>query len=287
MNLITCNHLTMRYESSFYALKDLNFHVETGDYLYILGQNGAGKSTLIKGLLQLKKPASGEVIYGDGLQPSDIGYLPQTTQVQKDFPASVREVVLSGCLNQMRRRPFYSHKEKRLAAENMERMGITKLQNKCFRELSGGQKQRVLLARALCATKKILLLDEPAAGLDPVVTQEMYEQIHAINQNLGITIIMVSHDMHAALKYAKHILQLHQNQLFYGTTAEYIASDVGRNFIRESEDAGLLDLLDQSCNVLRSREQTDVQNEVQASGIPQKTPNHPYEQHQEEEHDYA
>lgn len=260
MNLITCSNLTMRYESSFYALKDLNFHVEAGDYLYILGQNGAGKSTLIKGLLQLKKPASGSITYGNGLKPTDIGYLSQTTQVQKDFPASVREVVLSGCLNQMRRRPFYSQKEKKTAAENMERMGISALKNKCFRELSGGQKQRVLLARALCATKKILLLDEPAAGLDPVVTQEMYEQIDAINKNLGITIIMVSHDMHAALKYARHILQLHQRQLFYGTTAEYIASDVGQNFIRESEDAGLLDLLDRSCSLIRSQEMPQEQN---------------------------
>ncbi|MGN1383166.1 MAG: metal ABC transporter ATP-binding protein, partial [Eubacterium sp.] len=181
MNLITCKNLTMRYESSFYALKDLNFHVENGDYLYILGQNGAGKSTLIKGLLQLKKPSSGSIVYGDGLSASDIGYLPQTTQIQKDFPASVREVVLSGCLNQMKLRPFYTHKERALAGQNMERMGITKLRNKCFRELSGGQKQRVLLARALCATRKILLLDEPAAGLDPVVTQEMYELIDTIN----------------------------------------------------------------------------------------------------------
>lgn len=240
MNLISCKNLTMRYESSFYALKDLNFHVENGDYLYILGQNGAGKSTLIKGLLQLKKPSSGSITYGDGLSASDIGYLPQTTQIQKDFSASVSEVVLSGCLNQMKRRPFYTHKERKLAARNMERMGITPLKNKCFRELSGGQKQRVLLARALCATRKILLLDEPAAGLDPVVTQEMYDLIDRINKQLGITIIMVSHDMHAALKYAKHILQLHQQQLFYGTTEEYIESDIGRKFIGESEDAGLL-----------------------------------------------
>ncbi len=231
----------MRYESSFYALRDLNFRVESGDYLYILGQNGAGKSTLIKGLLQLKKPSSGTITYADGLSPSDIGYLPQTTQVQKDFPASVWEVVLSGCLNKMNRRPFYSHREKKLGAENLERMGIRELKNKCFRELSGGQKQRVLLARALCATTRILLLDEPAAGLDPVVTQDMYEQIDAINKKLGITIIMVSHDMHAALKYAKHILQLQQNQLFYGTTSEYLASDIGKAFISESEGSPLTD----------------------------------------------
>lgn len=243
MNIITCNHLTIRYDASFEALHDLNFHVEGGDYLCILGQNGAGKSTLIKALLQIKKPTKGSITYSDGLSARDIGYLPQAKPEQKDFPASVKEIVLSGCLNKMGNRPFYGIRERRLARENMEKMGISDLKNKCFRELSGGQKQRVLLARALCATSKILLLDEPTAGLDPVMKQELYDIITELNRRNGITIIMVSHDMNAALHDSRHILQLHQKQLFFGRTEDYVNSEVGQEFIRESERSGLSDLI--------------------------------------------
>ena len=230
MSLIQCNHLSFAYDGIF-AAKDLNFTVNSGDYLCIVGENGAGKSTLMKGLLSLKKPASGSIVYSDGLTAQQIGYLPQQTAVQKDFPASVYEVVLSGCLNQLGILPFYGKAQKQAALHRMEQLGISHLKHKCYRELSGGQQQRVLLARALCATQSLVLLDEPAAGLDPVVTQEMYELVHKINQELGITVIMVSHDIRCAVRYAKTILHLQQEQLFFGTVEAYQNSEVGRKFL--------------------------------------------------------
>ena len=219
MALITAEDLSIGYDSHIVA-EGLNFSVSQGDYLCIVGENGSGKSTLMQTLLQLRRPLSGKVLYGDGLLKNEIGYLPQRTDVQKDFPASVREIVLSGCQGRCGIRPFYSKEEKRLANENMEKMGISDLAKNCFRELSGGQQQRVLLARALCATRKILLLDEPVAGLDPKVTTQMYELIRKLNQE-GITMIMISHDIDAALSFADHILHLGK-QIFFGTGDEYM-----------------------------------------------------------------
>lgn len=230
MDLITCKNISFVYDG-VPSVKNLNFSVEQNDYLCIVGENGAGKSTLIKGLLRLKKPSSGTIRLGNGLLTKEIGYLPQQTTVQKDFPASVYEVVLSGCLNRLGVKPFYTKKEKKITNENLRKMGIENLKNCCYRELSGGQQQRVLLARALCATKKVILLDEPVAWLDPVVTQSLYELIRQINEDMGITVVMVSHDIHAAVQYAKHILHLRHSQLFFGTTEEYLNSEVGSHFI--------------------------------------------------------
>ena len=230
MDLITCKNISFVYDG-VPSVKNLNFSVEQNDYLCIVGENGAGKSTLIKGLLRLKKPSSGTIRLGNGLLTKEIGYLPQQTTVQKDFPASVYEVVLSGCLNRLGVKPFYTKKEKKITNENLRKMGIENLKNCCYRELSGGQQQRVLLARALCATKKVILLDEPVAGLDPVVTQSLYELIRQINEDMGITVVMVSHDIQAAVQYAKHILHLRHSQLFFGTTEEYLNSEVGSHFI--------------------------------------------------------
>ena len=228
MAFITVTDLSLGYDTQVVAC-DLNFSVSKGDYLCIVGENGSGKTTLMKTLLHLKEPISGKIETGDGLKENEIGYLPQQTIVQKDFPASVREIVLSGCQGRCGMRPFYNREEKELAKENMERMGITHLARCCYRELSGGQQQRVLLARALCATRKILLLDEPVAGLDPVVTAQMYELIEGLNKD-GITIIMISHDISSAAKYASHILHI-GNRLFFGTKEEYLNSDIGRIFI--------------------------------------------------------
>jgi zinc transport system ATP-binding protein len=175
----------------------------------------------MKTLLRLKTPMSGKIEAGDGLAPNEIGYLPQQTIIQKDFPASVREVVISGCLNGCGLRPLYNRKEKKLAEENMEKLGIANLANRCYRELSGGQQQRALLARALCATRKILLLDEPTAGLDPNATAEMYDIIAELNKN-GTSIIMISHDVENAKKYASHILHIgNQTAQFYGEVKDY------------------------------------------------------------------
>ncbi|NLJ70558.1 MAG: metal ABC transporter ATP-binding protein [Clostridiaceae bacterium] len=232
MSLITCKNLSFEYEG-VPAVTDLNFSVSDGDYLCIVGENGSGKSTLIKGLLRLKKASQGEIILDHELSPDEIGYLPQQTAIQKDFPASVYEVVLSGCLNSLGLKPFFTRKEKNIAKSNMEKMGILHMKNACYCELSGGQQQRVLLARALCATKKIIVLDEPVSGLDPIVTQELYEIIEHINNVHKITIVMVSHDIKAAVKYASHILHLHNSQLFFGITEDYIQSDIGKKYIGE------------------------------------------------------
>ncbi|MBQ3785933.1 MAG: ABC transporter ATP-binding protein, partial [Lachnospiraceae bacterium] len=214
MALITVQNLSLGYDSHV-IVKDLNFTVSAGDYLCIVGENGSGKTTLMKTLLRLREPVGGQIVIGDGLKETEIGYLPQQTIVQKDFPASVKEIVLSGCLGRCGLRPFYSREDKRLARENMERMGISSLSSRSYRDLSGGQQQRVLLARALCATGKVLLLDEPVAGLDPMVTVEMYDLIEQLNKE-GITVIMISHDVAAALRYASHILHI-GDTVFFGT----------------------------------------------------------------------
>ncbi len=227
MALITTQDLSLGYDSEI-IVENLNFEVNAGDYLCIVGENGSGKTTLMKTLLHLQDPLGGQILFGEGLKKNEIGYLPQQTIFQKDFPASVREIVLSGCQGRLGIRPFYNKNEKTLAGKNMERMDITDLAGRSFRELSGGQKQRVLLARALCATQKILLLDEPVAGLDPVVTMEMYELISRLNQD-GITIIMISHDIAAAARYATHILHI-GNEIFFGTKDEYLKSSASAGF---------------------------------------------------------
>ena len=228
MAQLTCQNLCVGYDGRP-VLQGLNFEVFAGDYLCIVGENGSGKSTLMKTILGLQPPISGRILTGDGLRKNEIGYLPQQTQVQKDFPASVREIVLSGCQGRCGSRPFYGKDEKRLAAEAMEKMRITGLAGRCYRELSGGQQQRVLLARALCATRKMLLLDEPVSGLDPKVTAEMYELIEALNREDGITVIMISHDLSAALRYASHILHI-GDSVFFGTKADYLQSPQGKLF---------------------------------------------------------
>ena len=228
MALITVDNVTIGYEGRP-VVRDLRFVVQRGDYLCIVGENGSGKSTLMKTLLGLLPSLAGSIRLGETLSAGEIGYLPQQTIVQKDFPASVREVVLSGCQGRCGLRPFYSREEKQRAQRNMERMGILPLEKRCYRDLSGGQQQRVLLARALCATGRILLLDEPVSGLDPAVTTDMYELIEALNRE-GVTIIMISHDLSAALRYATHILHL-GGTTFFGTREEFLDSRHGRKRI--------------------------------------------------------
>lgn len=228
MAQLTCENLALGYDGKS-ILNHLSFSVSSGDYLCIVGENGSGKTTLMKTILGLHSPLSGRIFTGDGLKQTEIGYLPQQTGAQKDFPASVREIVLSGCQGQCGARPFYNREEKQLAAANMERLEITGLSQHCYRELSGGQQQRVLLARALCATKKMLLLDEPVSGLDPRMTLEMYRIIMQLNHRDGITIIMISHDIASALQYSSHILHIGET-LFFGTKQAYLQSEAGRIF---------------------------------------------------------
>jgi len=229
MALLSCRNLVLSYENHV-VCSGITFDVNSGDYLCIVGENGSGKSTLVKALLALKPLNGGEIILGDGLKRREIGYLPQQSNAMRDFPASVKEVVISGCLNSRGLRPFYSAKENDIAENNMKRLDILDLAKKSYRELSGGQQQRVLLARALCATSRLLLLDEPVSGLDPLVTAEMYRLIKSINED-GITVIMVSHDIRCAVRDASHILHLNNVPLFCGRTSDYIQSEVGRRFI--------------------------------------------------------
>lgn len=234
MALIRCENVSIGYEGQT-VVKDLDFVIEPGDYLCIVGENGSGKSTLVKSILGLKNVEKGHIIFGDGLRQNEIGYLPQQNDMQKDFPASVYEVVLSGRLNSRGLRPFYTGADKKAALEKMKLLGIEDLARQCYRDLSGGQKQRVLLARALCATKSLLLLDEPVTGLDPIVTGGFYQLIRRINRESGIAVVMVSHDIESAVEDASHILHLQETMLFFGTAEEYRNSRIGKRFLGGTE----------------------------------------------------
>ena len=234
MALLTCRDAAFAYEGNT-VIRGLNFEVPQGDYLCIVGENGSGKSTLLKGLLGLIPPQKGRVLLGDQLKTNEIGYLPQYKAAQKDFPAGVYEVVLSGRQGSRGILPFYSWADKQAAEENLNRLGIGDLRNKCYRELSGGQQQRVLLARAFCAARKLLLLDEPAAGLDPLVSAELYRLIGEINRTKQIAVVMVSHDITTAVKYASRILHVQGEQIFLGSPGEYARSPIGKQFLVGSE----------------------------------------------------
>lgn len=231
MALITCEKVSFAYEGRP-VIQQLDVTVEKGDYLCIVGENGSGKSTLVKGLLGLIAPTQGRIVYGDGLTHDQIGYLSQRTQVQSDFPASVWEVVSSGCRG---RGPFLTRAMRRQANEQLDVLGIAGIKNRSFMDLSGGQQQRVLLARALCAAKKLLVLDEPAAGLDPLATKELYALISKINTEMKLTVVMVSHDMQSVLHYAHKILHLNTKQVFFGTAAEYRRTPLAQRFAQGGE----------------------------------------------------
>ena len=216
--MIKCEKLSLGYDGKA-IVDNLNFEIQNGDYLCVLGENGVGKSTLIKTLLKLIKPISGEVVYNENLLPTEIGYLSQQQQLLKDFPASVFEIVLSGCQSKVGIRPFYKREEKQTAKEKIEKLGLLDLMTRSFSELSGGQQQRVLLARALMAGQRLMILDEPVTGLDPEASRKMYEIINELNKS-NMTIVMISHDIEVALDYATKVLYIGQN-IFYGTTPEY------------------------------------------------------------------
>ncbi len=229
--ILSCHDVTVAYDSKI-AVDHVSFEVNEGEYVCIVGENGSGKSTLLKSILKLVPLKCGSVTFGPEIQRKRLGYLPQQTNIQKDFPASVYEVVLSGCLNRRGLNPFYSKADKEQAMMHMERLGIGDFKKRSFSALSGGQQQRVLLARALCATDKLLLLDEPVTGLDPLVTEELYQLIEQLNKELGVTIIMVSHDISSSIQYADKILHINQSLLFYGDTKSYVTTELGKRFLK-------------------------------------------------------
>jgi len=230
---INCQNLSFGYDGHI-AISSLNFSVQTGEFLLIAGENGSGKSTLIKGLLRLIPPMGGTISFSTDITPYRTGYLSQQTAAKQDFPAGVFEIVLSGNAGKRRFFPFYRQQDKRKAEENLQLLGIENLKNRCFRELSGGQQRRVLLARSLAAAEKLLVLDEPFAGLDPLISVELYRLLAKINRERGMTIIMASHDIEAA-SCATKVLHLQRQQLFFGPMAEYISSETGKNFFVKKE----------------------------------------------------
>mgnify|MGYP000723224339 CR=1 FL=1 len=225
---MNCQGLTLGYDSVL--VRDLSFTIHAGDYLYILGENGTGKSTLMRTILGLLPPLEGSVVLGGGVLPAEIGYLPQQTQAQRDFPATVWEVALSGCQGRCGLRPFYTRAEKDLARQSLRRMDMERLSGRCYRELSGGQQQRVLLARALCAAGDLLVLDEPVTGLDPAAADDLYRTLRYLNRTEGMAVVMVTHDIRSALRDATAILHAGRNQWFLGTPREYLASPYGKRF---------------------------------------------------------
>lgn len=233
MRLLECNSIVLGYPGHLLA-NNLSFSLATGQCLCIVGENGAGKSTLVRTILHLQPPLSGTISLADGITPQEIGYLPQTAAISADFPATVQEVVLSGCLASRGWHPFYGRKERELAHRQISRLGLDDIAQSSFRELSGGQRQRTLLARALCAAKSLLLLDEPVAGLDPAIQTEFYRLILALRDDDGMGIIMVSHDIHAAVKVATHVMHISE-KTFYGTREEYLASALGQRFTGGAE----------------------------------------------------
>ncbi|MDR3279665.1 MAG: metal ABC transporter ATP-binding protein [Synergistaceae bacterium] len=237
MALISCEGVSMAY-GGHVVLTGINFNVEMGNYICVVGENGSGKSTLAKGLLRLMPPASGRITYGDGLVSNRVGYIPQRSPAGADFPAGVYEVVISGCLARRGFMPFYSKNDRQNAIYNMKRLDIESLKDKCFGELSGGQQQRVLLARALCSAGSLLILDEPTAGLDPMAAQDFYDIIDELHSRGDMAIVMISHDVGRALSGATHVLHIGCSQEFFGAREAYLASAAGRKFTGMGEESG-------------------------------------------------
>lgn len=229
MSLLKVSDLSLGYEGRK-IVDSISFTVNQGDFLSIIGENGTGKTTLVKGLLGLIGKLSGNIELSEGITQSHIGYLSQKNLITKDFPASVMEIVLSGFLNSKRLGLFYSKKQKAEAEDMMAKVDILNLKNASFSQLSGGQQQRVLLARALCAAKKLILLDEPTTGLDPKATADFYSLLSELNKE-GVTVIMVSHDVTGAMRLSSHILYLGKETSFFGTTHQYLHSDVGKGLM--------------------------------------------------------
>jgi zinc transport system ATP-binding protein len=236
MSLITCKDVGFCYEGSL-AVSGINCTIERGDYLCVVGENGSGKTTLIKGILGLLTPSEGKISFEEGFKPYDIGYLPQQSAIQRNFPASVFEVVLSGCLSRHGLSPLYTKSDRNAARQMLDLLDIGALEKTGYSELSGGQQQRVLLARALCSAPnglKVLILDEPMNGLDPHIKHELYETLDTLNKESLLAIVMVTHDIQTAVKHASHLLALDKSQEFFGTAHEFQHTQVGQELMRDS-----------------------------------------------------
>lgn len=224
--MIKLENLTIGYDNQI-ILKDVNLSINEGEYVCILGANGSGKSTLLKTVLGLIKPLTGKIIID---KKTSIGYVPQAKMLQQDFPATVNEIVMSGCLKKMKWRPFYTKKERDLANKNMKLLQISSLKNKSFSELSGGQQQRALIARALCATNKVLFLDEPFTALDGYGALKLYGILKKLNRDEHVTIVVISHDVDTILRYANHVIHVDETIVFDGTKEDYLESSFMKEY---------------------------------------------------------
>ena len=219
MSLIKIENASLGYEGKT-VVNDISVDIKEKDYICIVGENGSGKTTLMKALLGLLKPLSGSITYSDGLKQNEIGYLPQSSDIQRDFPASVQEVVLSGCLNK-KHTFFYSKEQKKTAAENMKLTGIYDLRKKCFRELSGGQRQRISIARAIIRNPRVIIFDEATSALDSVTEKEIQKAIE--NLTADRTTFIVAHRL-STIKNADKIAVMDGGRCVeYGTYEELMA----------------------------------------------------------------
>lgn len=216
MNLIKVTDLSVIYKIGYktmFALKNISFDVNSGEYICIIGDNGAGKTTLIKSLLSLNDISSGKIEIN--CKRNEISYLPQNSSIPLDFPATVEEIVLTGTQDDKIKAFFYGVNQKKMANSAMEKARITNLAKRRFGELSGGQQQRVLFARAIAKNPKVLILDEPCTGLDSSTCKDFYKLLDDVNSIERVTIIMVLHDLSAVKKYASKIIALNDNKLAF------------------------------------------------------------------------
>lgn len=231
--LLECKNLSVSFDGRP-IIKDLSFTVNEKDFICIIGENGTGKSTLTNAMLGLIPITSGSIEL-HGICKSDIGYLPQKLKVENNFPASVYEIVMSGFVGKSFFNPFYTKSQKCKATDSIELLSIDSIKSRPFTELSGGQQQRVLLARAICAAEKLVLLDEPVTGLDAQSSDSFYKLIMHLNSEHGVAVIMVSHDIERSVKFAEKVLHLGTNDYFFGTVDQYKATDYYKNFLKDAK----------------------------------------------------
>ena len=208
MSIIKIENMSFGYTNSYETLSNINMEINEGEFVTIIGENGSGKSSLIKCILGLNKVQKGKITV-----KNRIGYLPQMTEIQNNFPATIEEIVLSGTIPQNIKKIFYTKEDKKKAEETMKKLNLYDMRKKCFYELSGGQRQRVLIARALCSTDQVLLLDEPVNGLDPKIVTGIYEMLYNLNKNQGLTIIMVSHDIDRSIQYSTRVIEIENGKI--------------------------------------------------------------------------
>jgi len=231
MKIVSISDLWV-YRREHAILENINLELAEGDFLGLIGPNGGGKSTLLKVMLGLIKPDRGEVrIFG--LAPQEarrrVGYMPQKTLFDQGFPVNVLEVVLMGRYSRAGLMHRYGPKDREAALQALEAMGMRDLAGREIGALSGGEQQRVFVARSLVSNPKLLLLDEPTAGVDAAQQTEFYDLLCHLNRKKGIAIILVSHDITAISSHVNKIACLNQ-RLYYHGSKEMTSEDIEKAY---------------------------------------------------------